>query len=473
MKPMPLKWRVSLLVAWTILVGMGFIAVTAYVEMRETMVRSVDQSLHSMATSVLAVLTEAPIEAATEAEVRAIMGMSARRQGAAFRVWLDGDAGDVLANAPRPAERPDLLSAAALSGVKQPAVGSSVYFQAGQAGDQQRAVWSRAPLGERTVNVAIAISSHPVYDALEEFRNQLLYGVGFIILVTLAATTVLVGVGLRPIGGTARALSAVTDRNVGDARLEVERTPQELKPFVRAVSDMLARLARALAEQKRFVSDASHELRTPLSIARSTIDAARVKDRTPAEYRKALDEVREDLDRMAAMIEDLLVMARLDETPPAPGAETFDLADLIEDLAGPYTANLAREGGRLTLELRHATIRGDQAQVRRLFSNLLDNAARHGPTGGAVSVSITQVEAGAVQVSVHDEGGHIPPEALPHLFDRFYRTDQSRARATGGVGLGLSIAREIALRHGGDIAVMSSPELGTIFSVTLPTAREA
>ena len=108
--------------------------------------------------------------------------------------------------------------------------------------------------------------------------------------------------------------------------------------------------------------------------------------------------------------------------------------------------------------------------MRRLFSNLLDNATRHGPEGGSVNVSITQAAVGTVQVSVHDEGGRIPAAALPHLFDRFYRTDQSRARATGGVGLGLSIAREIALRHGGDITVTSSPELGTIFSVSLPAA---
>ena len=470
MKPLPLRWRVSLLVAGTALLGMGFIAATAYVQMKKSLVRSMDQTLLSMATSVLTVMAGPQEDEDTGHEVGAIIGTSSRRQSPSYRIWVDGDAGDLLASGQRPIGGRDLLNAAALSQVTRPAVGTNRFFDAGQANDEQRAVWARARVGERTVNVAIAISSHAAYDALEEFQSKLFYGGGVIMLVTLAATALLVGLGLRPIGETARALSAVTDRNVGDARLEIERTPQELAPFVRALSDMLSRLARALSEQKRFVSDASHELRTPLSIARSTIDAVQVKDRTPAEYAKALNEVREDLDRMTALIEDLLVVARLDETPPAPGAETFDLAALIEDVAGSYGAILAREGGKLTLDLRHVAVRGDQAQLRRLFSNLLDNAARHGPQGGAVSVSIAQQAVGTVQVSVHDEGGRIPPQALPHLFDRFYRTDQSRARATGGAGLGLSIAKEIALRHGGDITVTSSPELGTIFSVSLPTA---
>jgi signal transduction histidine kinase len=162
-------------------------------------------------------------------------------------------------------------------------------------------------------------------------------------------------------------------------------------------------------------------------------------------------------------------MARLDETARTRGAEAFDLKDLIEDLAGTYQAEAARHGGSLTLELRPAPVRGDRAQLRRMFSNLLDNALRHGPEGGTVRVSLS-VEDGAARVRVHDEGGRIPPESLPRLFDRFYRTDQSRTRTTGGVGLGLSIAREIAVRHGGDIAATSSPASGTCFTVTMPTA---
>ncbi len=459
MRPLPLKWRVSLLVGGAVLLGMGFIALTAYVEMEESLARAVDRTLAAMTGSVLALLVTPPEHGATDADMRAIVGETNRRQGPAYRVWFDGASADLLASP----ERADLLDAASLSARRQPPPGERKFFDLGQGARRYRAVWSHEAVGQRLANVAIALPRHPSIDALEDFQGRLLYTGAAVGLLTIAVTTLLVGVGLRPIGRTARALGAVTDRNVGEAPIESGDVPAELEPFVDAVKQMLARLARALEEQKRFVSDASHELRTPLSVARSSIEAARVRDRTPGEYRRALDDVREDLERMGAMVEDLLVMARLDEGPEGRGAEEFDLATLVEDLAGAFD-----QGGRLVLDLRPARVRGDRAQVRRLLSNLLDNALRHGPDGGTVSVTVGTPQAGVAEVRVHDEGGAIPPEALPHLFDRFYRTDRSRTRATGGVGLGLSIARETALRHGGDISVTSTPQAGTTFSVRLP-----
>jgi len=459
MRPLPLKWRVSLLVGAAVLVGMGFIAVTAYVEMKDSLTAATDRTLGAMTGSVLALLDSPSEEGTTEDDVRAIVGDTTRRQGPAYRVWFDGARGDLVASR----QHADLLTAASLAQRQPPPEGERTFFGVGQGGEQYRAVWARAAVGRGTANVAIALSRHPAIDALEDFQGRLLYAGGAVGLLTVAVTTLLVGIGLRPIGRTARALGAVTDRNVGEAQIESGDTPAELEPFVGAVTEMLGRLARALEEQKRFVSDASHELRTPLSVARSTIDAARVKDRTPGQYRKALDDVREDLERMGDMVEDLLVMARLDETPEGRGAEEFDLSELAEELAGAFG-----RGGRLTLELQPARVRGDRAQVRRLLSNLLDNALRHGPEGGTVSICVATPQAGVAEVRVHDAGGGIPPEALTHLFDRFYRTDQSRTRATGGVGLGLSIARETARRHGGDITVASTPEAGTTFSVRLP-----
>ncbi len=460
MRPLPLKWRVSLLVGGAVLVGMGFIALTSYVEMRDSLTAATDSMLAAMAGSTMALLDNPSDDVASEADMRAIVGDTTRRQGPAYRVWFDGAPGDVAASG----EHAGLLAAPSLVG-RQPPVGEREFFDVTEGKEAYRAVWARKAVGARTANVAIALSRHPAIDALEDVQGRLLYAGGAIGLLTIAVTTLLVGVGLRPIGRTARALGAVTDRNVGDAQIETGDAPAELEPFVAAVTEMLGRLAHALEQQKRFVSDASHELRTPLSVARSTIDAARVRDRTPAEYRKALDDVREDLVRMGDMVEELLVMARLDEAPGSGVAEEFDLAELAEELAGAFG-----EEGRVALELRPARVRGDRSQVRRLLSNLLDNALRHGPVGGAVTVRVAPGEDGMAEVGVHDEGGGIPRGELAHLFDRFYRTDLSRTRATGGVGLGLSIAREIARRHGGDIAVMSSPEEGTTFSVRLPAA---
>jgi heavy metal sensor kinase len=464
MRPLALKWRVSLLVCATSMAGLAFVALTAYVEMKQSLTAGMDRTLEAMAGSVTALLGDPRAAADLALDVEGVVGDPSRRQGPGYRVWFDGAAGDLLTS-PQHAE---LISDATLLKEPPPAPRESAFFDVGGGGIRYRAVWTRPLVAGRTANVVVAITRHPATDALEDFQGRLAYAGGAIGLLTIAATMLLVSVGLRPIGRTARALGAVTHRNVADARIEAADAPQELQPFVGALREMLARLARALEEQKRFVSDASHELRTPLSVARSTIEAARVKDRTPAEYRKALDEVREDLERMGAMVEELLVMARLDEAAAAPAADVFSLPELVEELADTYEATAAGQGGRLELELEPGLVRGDRAQVRRLLSNLMDNAFRHGPAGGTVRVSVRAAVDGMAEVRVHDEGGRIPPEALPQLFDRFYRADESRARATGGVGLGLSIAREAARRHGGEITVTSTPEDGTTFRVRLP-----
>ncbi len=113
------------------------------------------------------------------------------------------------------------------------------------------------------------------------------------------------------------------------------------------------------------------------------------------------------------------------------------------------------------------TIRSDLDELVRLFSNVLDNAVRYGPPGGTIRVALKGGPDGYATVYIHDEGGNIPPDAMPHLFDRFYRVDQSRSCSTGGAGLGLAIAREIVRRHNGDILVTSSPDSGTLVSIRL------
>ena len=142
-----------------------------------------------------------------------------------------------------------------------------------------------------------------------------------------------------------------------------------------------------------------------------------------------------------------------------------------QDLVETCDARGASRGGQAVSEsLPDVRVRGDAEALRQLFSNILDNAVRHGPAGGTVRVSMTSDPQRGITVCVHDEGGSIPSEALPRLFDRFYRVDSSRTHATGGTGLGLAIAKQIALRHGGDIEIESAPDTGTRVSVHLPLA---
>jgi len=171
---------------------------------------------------------------------------------------------------------------------------------------------------------------------------------------------------------------------------------------------------------------------------------------------------------MEHLVDELLVLARLDEaTDAAPGQEV-QLDHLLAELAEAFGPRVTQAAGKFVCSLSPAVVRGDSRQLGRLFSNLLDNALRHGPKGGTVELT-ARAKGDRVVVGVKDDGGSIPPEAIPRLFERFYRVDGSRSSSTGGTGLGLAIAREIALRHGGSIQIASQPGGGTQVTVTLPS----
>jgi len=318
---------------------------------------------------------------------------------------------------------------------------------------------------------AVAAADRHVEHEMHEFlRTLLMLGVGMTIIGGGVATIIVLW-ALRPIGKTAARLRGITHRNLGSERLEDLRAPSELRPFIAALANMLERLDRVLEQQRQFTADASHELRTPLALAKSTLQAARTRDRDPAEYRQAIDETLGDLERMQRLMGQLLVLARLDEVNGLPDAADVSLDGVLQRLAADHVAEAAQRGSQIVVDAaRPATVRGNEGQLGQLFGNLIDNAIVHGPAGGTVRVTMSDDADGHLAVCVHDAGVAIPAESLPHLFDRFYRADPSRSRATGGAGLGLSIAREIARRHGGDIKIASLPDAGTSVTVRLPRA---
>jgi len=231
---------------------------------------------------------------------------------------------------------------------------------------------------------------------------------------------------------------------------------------------MLDRLNSVLQRQKQFTSDAAHELRTPLAAAKSTLQATQMQQRQPDEYRQAIHTTLEDVARLERLIEQLLILSRMEE----PGIQTVkddvQLDLLLRELAKTYNEKTKQEDGKVILtELSATTIQGNLDELARLFSNILDNAVRYGPPGGIVSIALRSGPDGYATITIHDNGGNIPPEAIPRLFDRFYRVDHSRSSSTGGVGLGLAIARKIAHRHNGDISITSDPDSGTVVSIRL------
>jgi signal transduction histidine kinase len=231
---------------------------------------------------------------------------------------------------------------------------------------------------------------------------------------------------------------------------------------------MIERLEKAFKRQKQFTGDASHELRAPLAIIEAESTLTLQKKRSAAEYRRSLETITQEAKRMSMVIEQLLTLARADAGEEQVSFEPVDLSALLANL-GSDVAILCRDKGLdFQLDLKEGlVVSGDPVRLRVMFLNLLDNAIRYTPSGGTISLSLFS-EGKLAGVTVSDTGVGIPPEDLPHVFERFYRVDKARSRAEGGSGLGLAIARHIAEIHGGKIEAQSQIGAGSTLRVWLP-----
>jgi len=268
-----------------------------------------------------------------------------------------------------------------------------------------------------------------------------------------------------------------------DRRVDEPEHPAELRELAQAYNGMLGRLQRAVEALRRFTADASHELRTPLTAIRGTAEVALARPRSPEELRDTMGEILEETRSMLALVEDLLTLARGEETSlPRPSAPV-DLAFVLRDVQDIGEALAEGKPVEVRLDAPESVIvHGAVGPLRRLFLNLVSNAVKF-TEAGAVEIRVRGAsaaadgeepagDAGFVEVEVRDTGSGIAPEELPRVFDRFYRADAARERS-GGTGLGLAIARMIVDQHEGEIHAESTPGAGSVFTVRLPVARVA
>jgi len=324
--------------------------------------------------------------------------------------------------------------------------------------------------GAAPLPVAIALNVDHEGAFLAALRDKLWLAIALGALFTAWLGWVAARRGLAPVHQLADVAQRISAQQL-NSRLSPDRVPTELQGLARAFNDMLIRLQESFRRLSDFSSDLAHEMRTPVSNLMTQTQVALSRTRSADEYREVLYSSLEEYDRLARMISDMLFLAKADHGITVPRTETVDLAAETQDLFDFYGALAEERGLRLEL-VGAASIGGERLMIRRAISNLLSNAIRHSPPGGVVRVIVRAQESGRVQLAVENPGEQIPAEHLPRLFDRFYRIDQARQRASEGAGLGLAIAKSIVDAHGGDIRVTSGEQV-TRFEITFPGRQAA
>jgi heavy metal sensor kinase len=309
---------------------------------------------------------------------------------------------------------------------------------------------------------------------MDEVQADLRHWLAFLsaMLPAVAATAlgggyVLVKRALAPVDRIARSAERLSSRNLSE-RLPVPETGDELERLSVALNHMLERLDAAFQQSSRFVADASHELRTPLTIIRGELEGLVQSGRLAAEWRERLGSVLEEVDRLANIVEGLFAISRLDAGEAAAEWVKFDLGQLTASTADQM--GLLAEDKRIRVSCAALTgvwVQGDRARLKQVVVNLLDNAIKYTPEGGAVSLKVEAGNGKAI-LEVADNGIGIPPDVLPRVFERFFRVDKARSRERGGAGLGLSIVKSICAAHHGRVEVSSEPGRGSRFRVELP-----
>ncbi|WP_374325569.1 sensor histidine kinase [Streptomyces sp. AP-93] len=300
------------------------------------------------------------------------------------------------------------------------------------------------------------------------------------------AGQVLVGVALRPLRRVAATATRVSELTLhsgepalhervpdaeADPRTEVGQVGAALNRMLGHVSSALTARQQSETRVRQFVADASHELRTPLASIRGYAELTRRGREEPGpDTRHALGRIESEATRMTGLVEDLLLLARLDAGRPLSTCDT-DLAPLVVDAVSDARAAGQDHHWRLELPEEPAPVHADPARIQQVLVNLLANARTHTPPGTTVTAHVSR-ETSAVRLRIEDDGPGIPPELLPHVFERFARGDASRSRSAGSTGLGLAIVAAVVSAHGGHVGVRSAPG-HTSFEVLLPLADPA
>ncbi|WP_159455052.1 ATP-binding protein [Pseudobacteriovorax antillogorgiicola] len=273
---------------------------------------------------------------------------------------------------------------------------------------------------------------------------------------------------LRPVTQVTTAVASLGINNDFDKRLKLPPAQDEMRELMKTFNEMIDRLEDAFMRLRRFSGDVSHELRTPIAVMRGEAELALRRERSPGEYQESLRTVVKEAENMSAIVEDLLLLARAQGKSITLQSETVHVEGFLTSLVESIKPELDRKEidlkivneGKETLEM-------SPGYFSLALKNLLLNACKHSPQGGVVEIKVSSTY-GDTRFDVIDHGEGIPPESLPYIFDTFFRADTARNRGSGGVGIGLSLAKALVSLHGGNLTVESTLGEGARFRATIP-----
>lgn len=307
-----------------------------------------------------------------------------------------------------------------------------------------------------------------VDNALDRFFRLIAWSIPVCLVSAIVAGRWMAARALAPLARLAQVARAVDVRDPG-RRLPVRGAGDELDELAVAFNETLGRLEEAIGDMKQFSTALAHELRTPLAALRGETEMALLHPRSADAYRQGLASQLEELDRLSRLITELLTLARAEAGEIAIARDRLDLTNLAQSVVQAIEPVAQARGVGLSCDAHKVvSVMGDAGWLERLLLNLLDNAIKFTAAGGHIVVRVA-AEDGAATLEVRDTGIGISPEALPHVFERFYQADPSRS-AERGVGLGLSLARWIARQHHATIDACSETGVGTTITVRLPAA---
>jgi heavy metal sensor kinase len=325
-------------------------------------------------------------------------------------------------------------------------------------------------LAGRRLLIRLGHSEEPLLSRMKDLLLASLLVLPVVLAAAGLAGYTLARRALAPIEQMARRAQEITPERL-DARLPNDYTDDELRQLAAVFNGTLARLETAFEQLRRFTADASHELRTPLAMIRSVGEVGLQKDGTRAEYRDIVGSMLEEVNRLTSLIDNLLTISRADSGHIQLHRALVPVLALAREAAAIFEILIEEKALRVTVEGEEAAqVEGDYVFLRQAFVNLLHNAIKYSPMGGAIHVRVHRTDGNLVVTEIEDSGPGIPPEDQPKVFDRFYRVDKARWRESGGAGLGLSIVKWTVEAHGGAVTLESRPTEGCTFRISLPSA---